>query len=324
MKDELYFISINDVINIEVPDIYFTLEYGKACENSDNAKWEACIYKDLIYTYLKRPYKFQDNVYYDLITPYGYAGYYYIHKKTYDEFLLLFREEARKRNYITEVVRQNPYINIELDNYEFILKRTTFGINLINYKSFDEYLNDTSKNNRKCFKEALKNNLIFEICELNNTNLKNFLTIYNDTMKNLEASKYYFFNDDYYNNLINLKNFIFLTNVKKDDVIIASCIIFKYKKYLHYHIGGSLLEYRNFRPNNFLHCNVIKYGIEHKYEMYHLGGGLKDNDSLYDFKKKISGINFNYIIYKNVLNEDIYNKIVKISPENDGKFPIHR
>ena len=40
--------------NIILPDIYFTCEYGKACEYSDNAIWELCQYKDLIYIYLKK------------------------------------------------------------------------------------------------------------------------------------------------------------------------------------------------------------------------------------------------------------------------------
>ena len=39
-------------INIDYPDIYFTPEYGKACEYSDNAIWELCKFKDLIYVIL--------------------------------------------------------------------------------------------------------------------------------------------------------------------------------------------------------------------------------------------------------------------------------
>jgi hypothetical protein len=43
----LYTIKDTD---IHYPDIYFTPEYGKACEFSDNAEWELCRFKDLIYT----------------------------------------------------------------------------------------------------------------------------------------------------------------------------------------------------------------------------------------------------------------------------------
>ena len=325
IKEPLYFFNKNnipDIINIH--DIYFSVNYGKACEYSDKAEWECCIYKDLIYVYLKRHYKFQNNIYYDLITPYGYSGYYYKNKTTYDSFILLFRNEAKKRNYITEVVRQNPYVNIELDKYDIITKRTIFGINLQKYKNFDEYLNDTSKDNKRGYNIATKNELFFEFDNLTKNTLIKFLEIYNVTMNNLNATDYYYFNNDYYNSLINLKNNICIANVKKNNIIIASCLIFKYNNFLHYHIGGSLLEYRNLRPNNFLHCNVIKYGIDNNYQLYILGGGLKDDDTLYNFKKKIGNINFNYVIYKNVLNNDIYERIKLVSPENDGFFPIHR
>ena len=70
---EMEFYSIITIPKeIKYPDIYFTPEYGKACEYSDNAIWECCIYKDLIYVYLKRPIIYEGKTYYDLITPYGY------------------------------------------------------------------------------------------------------------------------------------------------------------------------------------------------------------------------------------------------------------
>jgi hypothetical protein len=54
METSIY--SLDNIPKFKCPDIYFTPEYGKACEYSDKAKWECCIYKDLIYVYLKRKY----------------------------------------------------------------------------------------------------------------------------------------------------------------------------------------------------------------------------------------------------------------------------
>ena len=57
----IFFYNLNNVPeNINYPDIYFTHEYGKACEYSDDANWELCQYKDLIYVYLKKEYIFED------------------------------------------------------------------------------------------------------------------------------------------------------------------------------------------------------------------------------------------------------------------------
>ena len=317
----LYTINNTD---IHYPDIYFTPEYGKACEHSDNATWELVQYKDLMYIYLKKSYNFENNIYYDLITPYGYSGYYFKKIETLNEFIPLFRKEAMKRNYLTEVIRHNPYINIHISkHYDVILSRTTFGIKLSQYVSFEEYLKNTHRDNKRGYKIALNNKLCFNIEDFNEENLNKFLIIYNSTMDKLNSTNYYYFNQEYYQSLFDLKENIYFANVYNDDDLIASCMIFKYNKLLHYHLGGSLLEYRHMRPNNLIHCSIIQYGIEHNYELYHLGGGIKDNDTLFEFKNKIADIKFDYTIYKNILNEEIYDKIKKLYIE-DTYFPIHR
>lgn len=322
----IIFFNLNNIpTNINYPDIYFTPEYGKACEYSDNAIWELCQYKDLIYVYLKKEYVFENLTYYDLITPYGYSGYFYEREETLDEFIHVFREEAIKRNYLTEVVRQNPYLNINISKYyEPIVNKTTLGINLNNFKTFDDYLNNTHRDNKRGYNLAIKSKLVSLLKPFNLENYEEFKLIYENTMHNLNSSKYYYFNDNYYNALFDMKELIYFMDVYKDNILIASCMLFKFNNFLHYHLGGSLLEFRNLRPNNFLHCSVIKYGIQNNYNLYHLGGGLKDNDSLFEFKNKIADTKFNYTIYKHVLNNEIYDKIKKVSPENGNFFPIHR
>lgn len=141
-------------ININYQDIYFTPEYGIACEYSDDAIWELCQYKDLIYVYLKKPIECEGKTYYDLITPYGYSGYYYENDETYKEFIPIFRKNAKEKNYITEVLRQNPYLNINIGGYDIITSKTIYYINLENLK-VTNYLKLTSKSNRRMIKKAI-------------------------------------------------------------------------------------------------------------------------------------------------------------------------
>jgi serine/alanine adding enzyme len=323
---ELHFINLNNNMMhyLKGKDIYFTTEYGKACEYSDNAIWECCIYKDLIYVYLKKSYRFEATIYYDLITPYGYSGFYFEKEDTFKEFIILFREKAIKLNYITEVVRQNPYINIHITDYEAITFKTTFGVTLSHFNKLDDYLYITHKDNKRGFNIALKNELLFKMEDYTETHLSNFKVVYEQTLRHLNSDKYYYFNDAYYTVLGNIPNRILFANVYKDTLLIASYMIIRYDDLLHYHLGGSLLAYRHLRPNNFAHCKTIEYGIEHNYRLYHLGGGVTEKDTLHTFKNKIASATFNYTIYKNVLNRDIYDRITRTSPENDGHFPIHR
>ena len=168
--------------NITFPDIYFTPEYCYACEFSDNAEFEICVYKDLMYVYLKKIFVFEGIAYYDLITPYGYSGYHFANINTYYEFIPLFRNEAFNRNYLTEVVRQNPYLikySILSNSYDIIISKTIMGIKIDDYNNFEEYLKDTHYDNSRGYRIATNNNLIFKIEEYNEENLNKFLLIYN-------------------------------------------------------------------------------------------------------------------------------------------------
>lgn len=304
------FFNLNDFkLDIKYPDIYFTPDYGSVCQLSDNnSKWEICVYKDLIYVYLKRQYNYKNKTYYDLITPYGYSGFHYKNINTFTEFIPKFRQIAKQKNYLTEVVRQNPYININITNYDVITEKKLYGVNLNK-----DYLEKTNKSNRKMIRKGI-NNLTFEI----NQNLNDFIKIYNITMDNLNSSKYYYFNDNYFNSLQNY----FIANVYYNNILCSSAIIFKYNNYLHYHLGGSLQEYRKYGCNNFLHYKVMEYGLNNNFDKYILGCGLKDNDSLSQFKKSMANVEHNYIIYKNIINSEVYEEINK-NNKNDF-FPKHQ
>ena len=122
--------------------------------------WELCKFKDLIYVYLKKPIEFDNKTYYDLITPYGYSGYYFRLQETYNEFIGLFRQEAKKRDYITEVIRQNPYLDIKIENYEVLTSKTIYGCNYDNKNAYLKRLKSKQKNINKINKQTLKYNFI--------------------------------------------------------------------------------------------------------------------------------------------------------------------
>lgn len=307
------FYNINEAkkLIIDYPDIYFKPEYGEACEFSDNSKWELCQYKDLIYVYLKRPYIFENETYYDLITPYGYSGFYYQNQENYEEFLPIFREEAKKRNYLTEVVRQNPYINININNYNLICEKELFSVETNNFE--DYYKNKLDGKKRNMYKKGEKLSLIFKITDITNKNFKEFLNLYNFTMDKLNADKYYYFNKEYYEKIKNM-NYIKIAYVKENEKIIGVSLIFFYNNFIHYHLSAN-----NNSCNcitDFLLINLVKdYCINKKLI---LGCG---NEFLSRFKKKLSTHSYNYKIYKNILNKEIYDKINK-NREGDF-FPLH-
>jgi len=295
-------------INITFPDIYFTPEYGEACEFSDNAEWECCIYNDLIYVYLKKSIIYNDITYYELITPYGYSGYYYKIKNTFESFLPLFRKEAYNKNYIIEILRQNPYLNIEINNYDIIKDKSIYGIE-ITY--FDDYYNNSLNSNIKnMYTKAEKNNLRFKLFKLSNNYLQdNFYPLYFENMKKVNALPYYYFNKDYFNYLEKINNIFLACILNINNEIIGSSIIIFYNNFIHYHLSCNNKTLNCI--TEFLLINIIKeFGVN---KLFILGGGLNNDDNLSKFKKKFSNREYKYNIYKYILNNEIYNKIKNIN-----------
>jgi len=285
------------------PDIYFTPEYGRCCEYSDNAIWELCKYKDLIYVYLKREHIINNTKYYDLITPYGYSGYYFLKQDTFDEFLILFRKEAYNKNYIKEIVRQNPYLDNNITNYDILKTKTIYGIEINDYNYYWKNILHSKK--RNMIKKAIKLNLSYELKPINLLLINNiFKDLYQENMIKVNALKYYYFNDNYFNSLGKLKN-TYISIVRENNKPIGSAIFFVFNKYIHYHLSCN-----NNSTNcitDFLLTNVIKELCVNKILI--LGGGLEDGDSLSNFKKKISNKEYKYTIYENIINHKINNII---------------
>ena len=301
-------------IEIDYPDIYFTPEYGEACYFSDNSEWELCNYKDLIYVYLKKEYIYEGVKYYDLITPYGYSGYYFKNEETLNEFIPLFRNEAKNRNYLTEVVRQNPYINIDISKkYDIITSKKIFSIEIDNY---DIYYNKLNRKIKSMINKANTLKYSHEIISLEEDNIKNFfINLYNFTMNKVNSSKYYYFNKEYFRQLGKINNCYLINIYDNKKKLIGCSIILTYKNFIYYHLSCS--DYSTNCISNYLLNSIIKeIGINKKII---LGGGIINNDSLHKFKKGISSNDYDYIIYKNILNNEINDKIKSLY--NNNNFP---
>jgi len=286
--------------NVVFPDIYFSYYYGGACEFSDNAEWECCLYKDLIYVYLKKKLEYKGVIYYELITPYGYSGYYYKNLSTYKDFIKLFRIEAKKKIYISEILRQNPYLNITITDYEFLKQKKIYTTEIANYE--DYFLNILNSKTRNILRKAYKSDFEYRIEECNDDNMSLFIEMYTNTMNKVNSTSYYYFNKDYFKEISKICKIIIIT---KNNKIIGQSLVIFYNNFIHYHLSCS--DYSSNLITNFLLDIIIKeYGLDKKVV---LGGGLFDNDSLCKFKKKISTNSYDYTIYKNILNDEVFKLI---------------
>ena len=274
---------------------------------------------------------------FDLTSPYGYGGWLFEGELT-DEQMRLFYKEYKTymliHHFVCNFVRYSPV----LQNAE-LMKPLGCVIDLgktiaIDLSSKELIWNNITSKNRNMIRKAIKNNVIIEHSKPTSRLMSTFKSIYDATMKLDHAVEYYFFGDSFYKSIIdNLSDNTEVFYATKDDKIIAVSIILYANGKMHYHLSGTVNEYRNLAPTNLLLYEAALWGHDNGLEQFHLGGGLgSGKDSLYKFKASFNKLSDNqFSIGKEVFNNEMYEQLVNWREDMDSQFdksssffPIYR
>lgn len=161
--------------------------------------------------------------------------------------------------------------------------------------------------------------------------IREFVTIYHETMKRVEAKPYYFFDFNYFKQLLNNPCFeCDLLIVLKDDTMAAGAIFTRTNSIMQYHLAGTKEAFIQDTPMKLILDEARKIGKEKGLKYLHLGGGVggSDEDSLFRFKSGFSKNFFQFSVWNLIVNQEEYDKLVK---EKDVKqedypnfFPLYR
>ncbi len=324
-------------------DIYFEEKYGRLYEKIENGKVDIFEYKNELGSirtmFIKReiPMKIDNKTYYDLITPYGYGGPIIVdcidnisRQKLVQEYYKSFKTYCEANDIVSEFIRFHPILenhNDFKDIYNVQYMRKTLGTNL---KDFDDPIqSEFSKKCRNVIRRALRNGITFKI-EKNPDKIDEFKDIYYSTMDRNNASEYYYFDDEYFDNIINnFKENVILVKAIYEEKTIAAGLYFIFNKIIHEHLSGTLNEYLELSPAYILGYAVTLWGKENGYELIHHGGGRSnsEDDSLFKFKKKFAkNTEFDFYIGKKVWDIEVYNKLCELKGVNKNTefFPAYR
>ncbi|MEN1762025.1 GNAT family N-acetyltransferase [Anoxynatronum sibiricum] len=267
--------------------------------------------------------KIESETYFDITTPYGYGGF--IVEGTINENSLMqlnevYSDYCTSNNIISEFVRFHPVLrNSELNKtiYDVVDLGNTINMDL---KSKEQIWNDLSSKNRNVIRKAIKSGV--EIFWGSSSELiDEFIPLYNATMNKDNATDYYYFNNDFYNSVLNdLKyNCLIFYAVFEGKVISSSMIIFGNDK-MHYHLSASDREHQSLAATNLLLYEAACWGCENGYKSFHLGGGLgSKEDSLYKFKKAFNKNSDTYFsIGKKIFDKEKYDELIQIRNMESG------
>jgi len=206
-------------------------------------------------------HKVEGETYYDVISPYGYSGPLY-NKNTSRAYLLDFWNQVdlwyQKHHVVCEFIRFS--LN---NNYQFYSGKLVPTLsNVKGYIMADEKAQwDAFKPKvRNNYRKAASNGLRFEITQdsANLEAIECFHNVYIETMTRIGAASEYFYSLEYFKNIVqrNKDNFA-LAFVYKDDIAISVELILILRTTMYSYLGGTLADYFNYRPNDFLKIEVM-------------------------------------------------------------------
>lgn len=135
-----------------------------------------------------------------------------------------------------------------------------------------------------------------------------FRAIYDATMQGLGAGAFYHFPDDYYRRLALLRPAPVISIVRKEGIACAAAIFLVSGDTLHYHLSGSLQEFRQHAPNNLLLHQAALWGMARGLKVMFLGGGRTNlpDDRLLHFKRQFSRTTLLFHIGRRIWDEATY------------------
>lgn len=159
-----------------------------------------------------------------------------------------------------------------------------------------------------------------------NDGLQNFIKIYEDTMKYVKATKYYFFSKKYYHDLFEANNFdtrIYCCEYEQKQI--CSGLFIFCGDIVQYHLGGTDPEFYHLSPTKLMFDQVRKDACNEGKKYLVLGGGVgASEDSLFRFKSSFSKTTADFYVIKKILNQDIYDGLSLNVMDKSGFFPKYR
>lgn len=318
-------------------DVYYLSGYVRAFQIHGDGEPHLLYYENdgcrAIYVFMKRITLVPDL--YDSITPYGYGGVLFDKEPSLESLRTFWNEYLRKMqelHIVDNFVRYHPILRNAA-----LMKKISFVIDLgktiaLDLSSPEVIWNNIISKNRNMIRKAEKSGI--EIHHSHEYSLfKTFMEIYDATMKKDHAEQYYFFGMEFYDSIYNdLDGNYEIFYATYEGKIISISIMLYANNSMHYHLSGSLIEYRNLAPSNLLLYKAALWGCEMGFKTFNLGGGIgSSEDNLYKFKAAFNrNSDYQFSIGKEVYNEELYNLLVNEKfKDNESRpdssfFPLYR
>ena len=301
-------------------DIYYQKDFISLYLKKNESIFEFNFNEGDIFFYnvaIKRPITQIGNVfvgdgYFDLETAYGYGGYYTNSQdeKFIQRALTVYKERCAEEKIIAEFIRFHPFNDFPIhyrDSLNFcVYDRDVVYVDLSLTK--DERWTTYSKKTRNLLRHCER-----ELSCDKDDNLRGFSNLYNQTMQKNNAQDFYYFGDEYYQNITKKSLASLFSTSVKGRTVSAGFFMFS-NIFAHYHLSANDYEMRNYNANYYLLDQLFEEAKILGKSFFLLGGGTTscEIDSLLKFKKKFSNLTKKFYIGGSIYNLEVYDQYNKI------------
>jgi len=271
--------------------------------------------------------------YYDITSVYGYAGPLTNLDNPDEESLKYFRKDLLvffdNYNIISAFSRLHPFFS----NQETIL--SGLGEVITTNQTVGIDLSLPEQEQKKQYAYSLK----YQINRLKSKNIivkkaktveeiDQFIEIYRENMKRVNASEMYFFTNDYFYHLIKKLPFTLLLAYYEGRAICGS-LFSSCNGIVQLHLSATLNDFLIWSPSKLVLDCIRRHAIENNERWLHLGGGSGgEDDSLFQYKSFFSNLRFTFKTWRYIHNAKTYNQLIseKFSKNvpNSPFFPLYR
>ena len=271
--------------------------------------------------------KLEEGRYFDFATPYGYGGW-IIEGNDKDALFDAYEAWVREHGIISEFVRFHPMIKNHAECEPFYDVVRLGEVVHMDLSDPETIWNNIISKNRNMIRKAKKN----EIRIYNGrfpAIFGEFRTIYNATMDKDNADGYYYFEEPFYQSVLeDLPQNAEVFWAEKEGKVIAASIFIYANGRMNYHLSGSLREFSSLAPTNLLLYEAALWGSANGYKTLYLGGGVgSGEDSLFKFKRAFYKGDLNrFFIGRKIYNQKDYEELVGLRTAigNPEFFPKYR
>lgn len=226
------------------------------------------------------------DTYFDFATPYGYGGWLLEGDGDPAPIFETYQEWCKEHGIVSEFVRFSLFSSSRERYYGEVIPRTNNVVRSLD-RPMDEMLMDFEHKVRKNLKKAEASGLEIRI-DTAGDDLTDFLRIYRATMDRNHAENEYYFSEEFYRQINTMNGHFAYFHVLYQGMVISTELVLMGTDTMYSYLGGTDEEYFAHRPNDFLKYHIIRWGFEHGYRQFVLGGGYGADDGIFRYKKSFA------------------------------------